>query len=284
MLINNLNKVIIKKSCFFIFLLVFSIIALHVEFAMSAKSVPKSISITKIDTVLSQSLAYLLELHRKHTLLSPEILGDKEKLVATLENLYNTNPNDEKIALVYASMLADINNLAKANEIIKKIRYPNKHGNLYYYYETKIAIGTGDLKRAEKSFKYLKYPHRDPAVWHLEGLLISYKGDEKHAKQVWEALLKKYPENAITYYDLGVAYTIFKEYDNAVKAFQKAWELLGVNNIQEKQKARLQQGYLEIIIFNNTETGTKYFQEAIDLAPNSPELKEFYDKIENSRK
>ena len=272
------------KSRFFIFIVVFFIVALNIQNAMSAKSKRKSnskemgdiVNISKAGTIPDQCLVCLVELQQEYSQLSSEILSDKGKFVAKLEELHSANPNDEKITLVYVCTLADMNNLEKANEIIKKIKCPDKYRDLYYFYETKIAIGIGDLKRAEKSFKRIKYTHRDPDVWHLEGLLISYKGDEEQATQIWETLLEGYPKHAMTYYDLGVAYTISKEYDNAIKAFQRAWELLGVNYRQEKQKARLQQAYIELIVFNDKETGAEHLQEAIALAPNSSELMEFW--------
>lgn len=256
----------------------FSISGVNTQGSSSQKN-KELVKILKSNTIVGYTISYLLELQDNNPELIPELINDREKFVTVMEDLYNKNPSNKKIALLYACILADTDRIIKANDVINRIKEPDELGNLFYCYNAKIAAKMGDLEKAESSFRHIKHPHDDPDVWHLEGLLNANKGAEKKALSIWEALTKKYPEHGLTYYDLGVAYTIFNEYDKAIDNFEKAWKYLNKNYKKEKQKAHLQQAYIEIIIFKNKENGVKHLQEAIELDPGSPELKEFCDKI-----
>lgn len=137
------------------------------------------------------------------------ILEDYAKALLYFERVAELNPESATVHYKIAEILAkgtqeeDLQKAARSIELAIKLDKSNKY---FYLLGSNIYAGLGEFEKATKS---------------LETMMVQVKGTEEYL------------------YELAALYLYNKQEDQALKIYNQAEELLGVNEVSSQQKQRI---------------------------------------------
>jgi tetratricopeptide (TPR) repeat protein len=154
-------------------------------------------------------------------------------------------------------------------ELLEK--YPENYRCLYALLENMIADGRYDeaipyieqIKKAKKNHQYLLYT----------GDVAFGKGRVEEAKETWEKMVKEFPDEWQAFCDLGDGYAKLGMYDEAIKAYEKSFDM--------QEKPRIAEGLCSMAQLHESQ---KEYDKAIkDYQRLIENLREDYDVTEGEQ-
>ncbi len=154
-------------------------------------------------------------------------------------------------------------------ELLEK--YPGNYRCLYALLENMIADGRYDeaipyieqIKKAKKNHQYLLYT----------GDVAFGKGRVEEAKETWEKMVKEFPDEWQAFCDLGDGYAKLGMYDEAIKAYEKSFDM--------QEKPRIAEGLCSMAQLHESQ---KEYDKAIkDYQRLIENLREDYDVTEGEQ-
>ena len=174
----------------------------------------------EIDPNLAEALNNLANYYRD--------IKDLPKAKELYERAYKLRPDSPEFALNYAIILSDLGNFKEAIEILKKILTQNP-----CFHQARKVIATiffklGKFEEAESNLRFvlLNNPN-DPEAYSLLGgiLVMADPPYPKEAEELLQTALKLAPNTSEVYQNLGTLYTILGKKEEAVKCYEKAYQL-----------------------------------------------------------
>lgn len=122
----------------------------------------------------------------------------KQKL-EDLKTAYEKNPNDTLKTREYADMLTFAHQPEKAIELYNKILKTDSKRTDILLQLTFLHFNQGDMTKAEEyTNRILLIDKNHQLGMYNSGVLQQVKGDNKGAKEIWEKLIKLYPNSTIS--------------------------------------------------------------------------------------
>ena len=261
-------KMIQKNDTNYIFILILQTIGILLNFI----EVLAKIELNIVFIILKYILAILVPisvwcLDRKGIPLIQVLNVVKAKIYLKLGN--NKKAKEQLIALVTKypenyighKMLAEIYELEggmRKDEYVQAIDIDKKDYNSYY----RVAELLTDLDKEQEATEMLvnllnKKPEYEKASLLLGELLIKNEM-YKEAANIYQEALRYNPTSYEMNYNLGIAYTMLNDFQNAKICYEKAAEL---NSLAYNAKYSLAEIAL---IYKELEEAEKYFMQAID--------------------
>ena len=187
------------------------------------------------------------------------LFGDEKKAKEILFKLIDKNKESYKGHLLLAQIYEQEGGMRKAiDEYVQAIELNKKDYESYY----KVSKLLNDLDKKDEAAQMLnnllnKKPDMLEASELLGDILIE-KEMFKEAVNVYQEALKYTPINYELYYNLGIAYTMLNDFQNAKMSYEKAAQL---NSLSYNSKYSLAQIAL---IYKDLEEAEKRFLEAIE--------------------
>ena len=185
--------------------------------------------------------------------------GDTKKAKQQLINLSNRYPNIYSAHQMLAEIYETEGGMRKAiDEYVKAIDI-NKRDYASYF---RVAELLTDFDKKDEATQMLysllnKKPQYEKATNLLGDLLIE-KGEYKEAANIYQNALKYDPTNYELNYNLGIAYTMLNDFQNAKLYYERAAEF---NSMLYNSKYSLAEIAL---IYKELEEAEKYFMQVID--------------------
>lgn len=127
--------------------------------------------------------------------LSPEYMN----LMKEMKTKYEKNPNDTAAILQYADFLTASHRPDEALPLYQKILDKNPRRLDVLFALTFIYFNKKEHQKAEEvTNRILSYDRDNLQAKYNLGAIAANKGDFKSAKDIWEGLIKNYPESDIT--------------------------------------------------------------------------------------
>ena len=186
-------------------------------------------------------------------------LGDNKKAKQALLKILDKNSNSYKAHLMLAQVYENEGGMRKAiDEYVQAIDLNKKDYNSYY----KVAKLLNGLEKKEEASQMLynllnKKPEMTQASILLGEILIENE-KYKEAVNIYQEALKYDQVNYDLYYNLGIAYTMLNDFQNAKTCYEKAAE---INSLLYNAKYSLAEIAL---IYKDLEEAEKRFLEAIE--------------------
>ncbi len=175
---------------------------------------------------------------------------DSESLDMLFTSYYNLKRYDDAVVIYWklpesskathakemALILMEIKNYEDARKIIDAYFFEDYE---WFMIKAKFAIATGDHEGAVEALTQAKKinPH-DPEISRMLAPLLINKGEVKAALKEAKKSVKDFPEDAVCWYNLGLAYHKSGKEERAIEALRKsvelnpelkdAWHLLGM--------------------------------------------------------
>lgn len=187
------------------------------------------------------------------------LFGDEKKAKEILFKLIDKNKESYKGHLLLAQIYEQEGGMRKAiDEYVQAIDLNKKDYESYY----KVSKLLNDLDKKDEAAQMLnnllnKKPDMLEASELLGDILIE-KEMFKEAVNVYQEALKYTPINYELYYNLGIAYTMLNDFQNARVCYEKAAEL---NSLLYNAKYSLAEIAL---IYKELEEAEKYFMQAVE--------------------
>lgn len=186
-------------------------------------------------------------------------LGDNKKAKQALLKILDKNSNSYKAHLMLAQVYENEGGMRKAiDEYVQAIDLNKKDYDSYY----KVAKLLNGLEKKEEASQMLynllnKKPEMTQASILLGEILIENE-KYKEAVNIYQEALKYDQVNYDLYYNLGIAYTMLNDFQNAKTCYEKAAE---INSLLYNAKYSLAEIAL---IYKDLEEAEKRFLEAIE--------------------
>ena len=186
-------------------------------------------------------------------------LGDNKKAKQALLKILDKNPNSYKAHLMLAQAYENEGGMRKAiDEYVQAIDLNKKDYDSYY----KVAKLLDGLDKKEEASQMLysllnKKPEMTEASILLGEILIENEM-YKEAVNVYQDALRFDQVNYDLYYNLGIAYTILNDFQNAKTCYEKAAE---INSLLHNAKYSLAEIAL---IYKDLEEAERRFLETIE--------------------
>ena len=186
-------------------------------------------------------------------------LGDNKKAKQALLKILDKNSNSYKAHLMLAQVYENEGGMRKAiDEYVQAIDLNKKDYDSYY----KVAKLLNGLEKKEEASQMLynllnKKPEMTQASILLGEILIENE-KYKEAVNIYQEALKYDQVNYDLYYNLGIAYTMLNDFQNAKTCYEKAAE---INSLLYNAKYSLAEIAL---IYKELEEAEKRFLEAIE--------------------
>ena len=186
-------------------------------------------------------------------------LGDNKKAKQALLKVLDKNPNSYKAHLMLAQVYENEGGMRKAiDEYVQAIDLNKKDYDSYY----KVAKLLNGLDKKEEASQMLynlldKKPEMTEASILLGEILIENEM-YKEAVNVYQEALRFDQVNYDLYYNLGIAYTMLNDFQNAKTCYEKAAE---INSLLHNAKYSLAEIAL---IYKDLEEAERRFLETIE--------------------
>ena len=186
-------------------------------------------------------------------------LGDNKKAKQALLKILDKNPNSYKAHLMLAQVYENEGGMRKAiDEYVQAIDLNKKDYDSYY----KVAKLLDGLDKKEEASQMLysllnKKPEMTEASILLGEILIENEM-YKEAVNVYQDALRFDQVNYDLYYNLGIAYTMLNDFQNAKTCYEKAAE---INSLLHNAKYSLAEIAL---IYKDLEEAERRFLETIE--------------------
>ena len=186
-------------------------------------------------------------------------LGDNKKSKQALLKILDKNPNSYKAHLMLAQVYENEGGMRKAiDEYVQAIDLNKKDYDSYY----KVAKLLNGLDKKEEASQMLysllnKKPEMTEASILLGEILIENEM-YKEAVNVYQDALRFNQVNYDLYYNLGIAYTMLNDFQNAKTCYEKAAE---INSLLHNAKYSLAEIAL---IYKDLEEAERRFLETIE--------------------
>lgn len=186
-------------------------------------------------------------------------LGDNKKAKQALLKILDKNPNSYKAHLMLAQVYENEGGMRKAiDEYVQAIDLNKKDYDSYY----KVAKLLDGLDKKEEASEMLysllnKKPDMTDASILLSEILIENEM-YKEAVNVYQDALRFDQVNYDLYYNLGIAYTMLNDFQNAKTCYEKAAE---INSLLHNAKYSLAEIAL---IYKDLEEAERRFLETIE--------------------
>ena len=186
-------------------------------------------------------------------------LGDNKKAKQALLKILDKNPNSYKAHLMLAQVYENEGGMRKAiDEYVQAIDLNKKDYDSYY----KVAKLLNGLDKKEEASQMLysllnKKPEMTEASILLGEILIENEM-YKEAVNVYQEALRFNQVNYDLYYNLGIAYTMLNDFQNAKTCYEKAAE---INSLLHNAKYSLAEIAL---IYKDLEEAERRFLETIE--------------------
>ena len=186
-------------------------------------------------------------------------LGDNKKAKQALLKILDKNSNSYKAHLMLAQVYENEGGMRKAiDEYVQAIDLNKKDYDSYY----KVAKLLNGLEKKEEASQMLynllnKKPEMTQASILLGEILIENE-KYKEAVNIYQEALKYDQVNYDLYYNLGIAYTMLNDFQNAKTCYEKAAE---INSLLYNAKYSLAEIAL---IYKDLEEAEKRFLETIE--------------------
>ena len=186
-------------------------------------------------------------------------LGDNRKAKQALLKILDRNPNSYKAHLMLAQVYENEGGMRKAiDEYVQAIDLNKKDYNSYY----KVAKLLNGLDKKEEASEMLyNLLNKKPEITEasiLLGEILLENEMYKEAVNVYQDALRYDQVNYDIYYNLGIAYTMLNDFQNAKTCYEKAAE---INSLLYNAKYSLAEISL---IYKELEEAEKRFLESIE--------------------
>lgn len=123
--------------------------------------------------------------------------GEKRESFASVERLYNANPDDELIAARYAKVLRESGDIKKAKTVLDKIT-KNGAPSLAFTELAALSLETGNFSGAESAArKAIKGDEGNYRAWHILGISLDAQQKHPEAQTAFEKALSIWKGDAV---------------------------------------------------------------------------------------